>query len=366
MKNEFTHALKSYKLNIRSEDWQIGTEPGQQVHFLDISFGFDFNGELTTDIFIKETDARSYLNFNSCHPRFIFSSIIYSQALRYRRIIINKELLSIRLMELHKYFRLSDYPHKMIENILKKVKDLPRILTQNKQNEQPNQKEVKIISTYGQNQLLNQLEKVITPTLVKNNIITKFKHVNKTATSLKSMLSNSKHISLKNKYGISNPCYRNNCRNCTLMSGKSFIRNSSNKKIKTAPGNCLSRNIIYAATCSLCNKNYIGRSTQIHACRNNGHRAKYIRYGKQLAKGIQFEPNDLDDEYSLGIHLHEAHNITSQDGFNNYQFTILENCNPRDLNKKEHLWIQKMRSLIPHGLNRNSPFGLPLLMGIDK
>ena len=220
---------------------------------------------------------------------------------------------------------------------------------------------MRIISTYSQNHLC-KLEKTITQTLVENNIITKFEHVNKTAASLKSMLSNSKHISLNNRYGISSPCNRNNCKNCNLMSRKSFIKNSSNKKIKTAPGNCLSRNIIYAATCSICYKNYVGRSTQIHASRNNGHRAKYVRYCKQLEKGIKFDLNDLDDEYSLAIHLHEAHNITGQDGFNNYQFTILENCNPRDLNKKEHLWIQKMRSLIPHGLNRNSPFGLPLLM----
>ena len=54
-------------------------------------------------------------------------------------------------MELYKYFRSSDYPHKMIENILEKVKDLPRTLTHNKQDEQPNQKVVNSISTYGQN-----------------------------------------------------------------------------------------------------------------------------------------------------------------------------------------------------------------------
>ena len=73
----------------------------------------------------------------SCHPRSIFS--IYSQALRYRRIIINQDLLKIRLMELYSNFRLSDYPHKMINNILEKVKELPRTLTHNQRNEQPNE-----------------------------------------------------------------------------------------------------------------------------------------------------------------------------------------------------------------------------------
>ena len=95
---------------------------------------------------------------------------------------------------------------------------------------------------------------------------------------------------------------------------------------------------------------------------NNGHRAKYIKYGKQLANGVEVNLSDLDDEYSLGIHLHDVHNITDADGFDKYyRFTILESCNPRDLSKKEHLWIQKLRTLFPHGLNQKSPFGLPLL-----
>ena len=147
-----------------------------------------------------------------------------------------------------------------------------------------------------------------------------------------------------------------------MMSGNNCIRGSNGRKFYTAPGNCLSRNILYAATCQLCYKNYTGRSTQQHSSRNNGHRAKYIRYVKQVANGVAMNIGDLDDEYSLGIHLHDVHGITDADGFdNNFRFTILENCNPRDIEKKEHIWIQKLRSLYPHGLNLNSPFGLPLL-----
>ena len=72
--------------------------------------------------------------------------------------------------------------------------------------------------------------------------------------------------------------------------------------------------------------------------------------------------SDLDDEYTLRIHLHDVHHITDPNAFDNYfRFTILENCNPRDLPKKEHLWIQKMKSIYPRGLNLNSPFVLPLL-----
>ena len=69
-----------------------------------------------------------------------------------------------------------------------------------------------------------------------------------------------------------------------------------------------------------------------------------------------------DDEYSLGIHLYNEHGITGSEGFDEtYKFTILEKCSPRNLDIKEHYWIQKIRCLYPHGLNLASPFGLPLI-----
>ena len=220
---------------------------------------------------------------------------------------------------------------------------------------------MRVVSTYGRDRELCDVTKSITPILIQNNIISRFQYIKKTSSSLKGLLSNSKVIALRNKHGESTPCNRN-CKNCNLMSNRDYIRNSNGKRILTAPGNCLSRNTIYAGTCTICWLNYVGRSTQQTVSRNNGHRAKYIKYCKQRARGVTMNVSDLDDEYTLGIHLHDTHNITDPKAFDNhFIFTILENCNPRDLPVKEHLWIHKMRSLYPHGLNLNSPFGLPLL-----
>ena len=60
---------------------------GEYVPFLDIQYCFDIHGQLQTDLYVKPTDARSYLNFNSANPRQTFSGIVYSQCLRLRRII---------------------------------------------------------------------------------------------------------------------------------------------------------------------------------------------------------------------------------------------------------------------------------------
>ena len=45
----------------------------------------------------------------------------------------------------------------------------------------------------------------------------------------------------------------------------------------------------------------------------------------------------------------------------NYNVSILENCNPADLEKKDHIYIHKFSTLYPLDLNKVNPFGLPLL-----
>ena len=102
------------------DPWDFNSS-GVYTTFLDIRFMFNNDGSLSTDINVKETDARVYLHFSSYHPRQTFPSIIYSQALRYRRIINDSIRLFRRLDELKTCFLNSGNPKKMIDNILDDV-----------------------------------------------------------------------------------------------------------------------------------------------------------------------------------------------------------------------------------------------------
>ena len=82
------------------------------VNFLDIQYWFDREGELQTDLYIKETDSRAYLNFSSAHPNHTFSGNVYSQSLRLRRIVNSQERLRIRLDELAECFMKAGFPQK--------------------------------------------------------------------------------------------------------------------------------------------------------------------------------------------------------------------------------------------------------------
>ena len=98
----------------------------EYTQFLDIQYRFK-EGKLRTDFFRKPTDANRYIEFSSFHPRHTFRSIVFSQALRYRRIV-NNDLLDVRLKELHNFFEQSSYPSDMVKEVFSEVRLKPRSL----------------------------------------------------------------------------------------------------------------------------------------------------------------------------------------------------------------------------------------------
>ena len=60
----------------------------ERVHFLDVQVILE-NNEISTDLYVKETDSHQYLHPSSCQPYHCVKSIPYSQALRLNRICSN-------------------------------------------------------------------------------------------------------------------------------------------------------------------------------------------------------------------------------------------------------------------------------------
>ena len=344
-------ALQPYGLLI---DESIIKDVGEFVPFLDILFCFDINGDLQTDLYVKPTDARSYLNFGSAHPNHTFSGIVYSQCLRLRRIINDNNRLKIRINELCSDFLKSGYPKNMLKNISTKILGLQRVIIPNRkvQSSEPN-KAILVVSSHGTDEkLVNSLKSHEEDILKTNSFKDKrkplFRFVKKTGPNLGSMLSVVKFLALGKKSGKTIPCLSHgNCKCCSLIINDD-INALNGIPLRTAPGNCKTNNIIYLVSCKMCSKSYIGRTTQPLGTRMNGHRKCYYK----VLRSDNIDTN-LDD-FSLGLHLLHDHGLEDPKCFNDtYETTILEVCSPSLLERKEHCFIHKFNTLFPHGLNKS-------------
>ena len=356
-------ALKIYGLNIDESEVE---EVENFVSFLDTQFCFDKNGDLQTDLYVKPTDARSYLSFNSCHPNYVYSGIIYSQCLRLRRIINSDERLKIRINELCKCFKDAGYPQKMCDNISEKVLHMERTLeTKTIDVEDPiNEKPIRVISTFGTDDNLVKAVKNHEKDLLKTRTFINHKkplfcYVKKTSANIGAKLSVLKSIALGKKHGKTVSCgITSRCKGCNLVpdtQNEHFLV-ANGHKVQFAPGNCNSRNIIYLVTCNFCDKIYVGKSVQEMCRRFNGHR--HCFYTILRNKDI-----DLDsDDYSLGLHLFHEHSQHMESDFDKaFTVYIVENCSPSSLDKREHMFIHKYNTLHPNGLNKVNPFKLTQL-----
>ena len=147
---------------------------------------------------------------------------------------------------------------------------------------------------------------------------------------------------------------------CAMVSQKDFVIGPNGKQIKASEGKCNTRVVIYHASCRHCSKCYVGKTTQPLNNRISGHRRKFTECLRYNGDRLDL---DCDDDYALGLHLYFQHAVRDSKGFNgSFSFTILERCNPQNIDLKEHLWIQRLKTIKPYGLNSHDPFGFTTVM----
>ena len=137
-----------------------------------------------------------------------------------------------------------------------------------------------------------------------------------------------------------------------MMSNKQSITSTvTGETYKTPSGNCKTKRAVYLAECRLCKIQYTGKTSNKLQTRISGHRSHVT----------DFDPEEDDedlDEKALAEHLLSEHNISDVKTFNeSYGFTVLQ-INPKNLDKCEQMWANRLITLRPFGLNREKPCGV--------
>ena len=359
--------------------------PGHYISFLDIMFCFDSEGQLQTDLYVKETDARSYLFYGSSHANHVFAGIVYSQCLRLRRIINNQERLNNQLEILKECFLNCNYPKKMVDNITSKFKSFNRILKRKEQtNVSTSPDTIRVVSTFNSDRLLvdvteshssslsltQSFSSVNTdqkpPSTSPNSKKSVFNYVKRTGSSLRNKLVRTKELAIGG-YGNTEPCNKPKCKLCEVICDRSEI-SVNGVRISPSRGNCTIYNIVYLFICTLCDKPFVGRTVNPLNIRTNQHRSAFYRVlsahknGKLVNSDLELD-NGSDDIYSLGMHIVIDHKLSEKGDFDKfYRVSILSsNSSPSSLEVKEHKFIHRLNSLRPSGINRANPFSIPPL-----
>ena len=283
---EFHHSFNQANSNIK-----LTMEfSQQQINFLDTTVYIGNNNKIETSVYRKPTDSQTYLHPMSAHPPHTFKSIVYSQALRYRRICSEATTFRKQSNELKKAFLTLGYHNTIVSKEIKKAEAIPRKkLIEPKLHAAQNRVPL-VITFHPALKPLTHIIKQIQPILRNDQCLQKILPkppivAYRKPSNLSNIITKSKLQNNQANLGTT-PCNKPRCQLCAHINTSPTLIGPNGKKINiNAKYNCSSSNVIYAISCRLCPKDiYIGETSQTIRKRINGHKSDVKN--KQLQKPI--------------------------------------------------------------------------------
>ena len=136
--------------------------------------------------------------------------------------------------------------------------------------------------------------------------------------------------------GRSESCRKGNCA-CTKACGEIF-------KIQSGILNCNSQKVIYLLKCRICvEAPYVGKAKTKFRARFNNYKSGHRSYRKKRKVSQQ--------------RFHEHYGQHSHNGIDDWQFTLIEQCETHEqLKERETFWQHRLKTFYPYGLNEKKEY----------
>ena len=338
---------------IRFADAQIG----KRVHYLDVVFYLDDNGQIQYRLYLKETDARQFLHTDSFHPECVFTSVPFSQMLRVINRNSKDETCVTDLQNLKEDLIKCGHSEDKLEQLEPKAvqRSIENKLSKNTERKNKENNDSLVFATKFFKEvgtLKKQIQKVDKDIKHLNGgtrvIVALKKHQSIKDNTVKNRRLSEGTVPIKLGPKRSQSCDTPRCELCPLLfdfdcpvivNGQEVILNRFL--------NCKSDNIIYLAQCQICARgrtnvlnedSYFGQTINEGHIRFNDHRSKFkIDEDKTYKKSALSEHcfNNHPDQMELSV----------------FKVGIVKKCRAIDLDREEDRFISKFRTNI-FGLNR--------------
>ena len=245
---EFINEINSFHLTTTfTTDWSK-----EKVNFLDVEVTLK-NGVLSTNLFVKHTDAHQFLDPTSCHHYHCKKGIPYSQTLRLNRICYDNCNFDKRCNDLENWLFEKGYNEKMVRKQVLRAREHSRVSLLEKVKSESNQKKLTFNITYylvfqNVRNILQELHILLTPAQEHKKVFQDIPVVGfRNGKSLKDHLVRAKLPNVEIA-GMSESRGKGNCQVCDYICDTDpFTTKACGETFKIQSGilNCNSQKVVY-------------------------------------------------------------------------------------------------------------------------
>ena len=147
--------------------------------------------------------------------------------------------------------------------------------------------------------------------------------------------------------GRSELCGKENCQVCDVTCNTNFCAtNSCGETFKIQSGilNCNSQKVAYLLKCRICGEApCVGKAKTKFRARFNNYKSAHRSYRKKHKVSQK--------------RFHENYEQHSHNGIDDWQFTLIEQCETHEqLKEREKFWQHRLKTFYPYGLNEKKEY----------